>query len=107
MKMPAITHLQFLLLAALSQRPKTGRELREDLMKASIRKSGPAFYQMMARMEAGDLVNGWYSQTIVDGQIIKERNYKIMPKGRIRLVEYRVFYEESSDFGISGGPAYA
>ncbi len=107
MKMPMITHLQFLLLSALRHQSKTGRELREDLKKVSIKKSGPAFYQLMARMEDGALVEGWYSQTIIEGQIIKERNYKITPKGRRSLAECRAFYEECPDLGIAGEATHA
>lgn len=51
---------------------RTGRKIRAGLKPYRVRQSGPAFYQMMARLEKG-LVGGSYTQEVVDGQIIKER----------------------------------
>ena len=107
MKIPALTHLQFLLLSALAHQPKTGKELRDFLTKQSIRKSGPSFYQLMARMEEAGWIEGWYSQVVIDGQIIKERNYKMTPKGRQGVAQYRAFYEQCTEFGLEGGISYA
>lgn len=45
---PAVSHLQFLLLAVLLDGGRTGRSLRAALEKEGHRRSAPAFYQVMA-----------------------------------------------------------
>lgn len=90
--MPDITHLQFLVLGLLRQAPRLGRELRAELARHGVRRSGPAFYQMMARLEDAGLVAGEYDQKIVSGQIIKERRYEITAPGAARWALTRDFY---------------
>ena len=80
--LPDITHLQFLVLEALDQDEQAGRDLRAMLADHGVRNSAPAFYQMMARLEQGSLVEGWYAQTVVNGQHLKERRYRIAGAGR-------------------------
>lgn len=75
MRLPELSHLQFVVLELVANDDRTGREIRSGLEAYRVRQSGPAFDQMMARLEKAGLVNGWYTQEIVDGQIIKERNY--------------------------------
>ena len=60
---------------------RRGFELREELARFGVRKSGPAFYQLMARLEDAELISGRYRQEIIDGQIIRERSYKIRARG--------------------------
>jgi DNA-binding PadR family transcriptional regulator len=91
--LPQITHLQFLVLGELLRSPAPGRQIRSSLVDRGVRKSGPAFYQMMARMEDASLLEGWYEQQIVDGQIIRERHYRIVPSGRKAWDGCRDFYE--------------
>ena len=90
--LPQITHLQFLVLGELLNSPATGRAIREALEGQNVRKSGPAFYQMMARMEDSGFLEGWYEQQIVDSQIIRERHYRITPPGRKSWDGCRDFY---------------
>src|SRR5580692_5701440 len=92
MPIPDITHLQFLLLAGLLYDERTGREMRELLEQQGHKKTLPAFYQLMSRMEDAKLVNGRYEQKIVEGQIIKERVYKITASGSAACTEVREFY---------------
>ena len=47
-RVPAITHLQFLVLAMLRAGPRLGRHVRARLARHGARRSAPAFYQMMA-----------------------------------------------------------
>ncbi len=68
-------HLQFAVLDALGVPERTGRELRKALADRRVRKSGPAFYQLMSRREDVKFVRGRYTQKIVDGRIIKQRRY--------------------------------
>ena len=73
----------------------SGIAIRRRLAEFGAKKSGPAFYQLMARMEDADLVEGWYEQQIVDGQIIRERHYKITRSGSRSWQGSREFYEKS------------
>jgi DNA-binding PadR family transcriptional regulator len=94
---PEITHLQFLVLGMLRGHERTGRHLRRALARHGVRRTGPAFYQMMARLEDAGLVTGEYDQKIVDGQIIKERRYALMPRGDAAWSATRAFYSEAID----------
>ena len=91
-RIPAITHLQFLVLGLLRQGPRLGRELRVELARHGVRRPGPAFYQMMARLEEAGLVAGEYDQKVVAGQIIKERRYDITAPGTAAWTLTRDFY---------------
>jgi len=90
--MPAITHLQFLALGMLRGGPRLGRDVRRELARHGVRRSGPAFYQMMARLEEAGFASGEYEQKIVAGQIIKERRYTILPAGASAWTATREFY---------------
>ena len=90
--LPEITHLQFLVLAMLLEDPRAGRDIRADLARHGVRRTAPAFYQMMARLEDASLVEGWYDQRVVDGQLIKERHYRVRPAGLRAWNATRDFY---------------
>jgi len=94
-KLPRLSHLQFLVLGHLLAGPAAGREVRRRLQDFGIRKSGPAFYQLMVRMEDGGLVEGWYEQQIVDSQIIRERHYRVLGTGRKAWEHSRAFYRQA------------
>jgi len=90
--LPRLSHLQFLVAGILRGRTLAGREIRDGLENLDVRKSGPAFYQLMARLEDGGLVTGEYSQEIVAGQIIRERRYTLTAAGSGAFEESRDFY---------------
>jgi DNA-binding PadR family transcriptional regulator len=90
--LPTITHLQFLILEALADSELAGRDLRDLLGGFGVRNSAPAFYQMMARLEAADLVEGWYDQKLVAGQNVKERRYRLTQDGERSVDATRSFY---------------
>jgi DNA-binding PadR family transcriptional regulator len=92
---PGITHLQFLVLGLLRSGDKSGRHVRRALARHGVRRTAPAFYQMMARLEDARLVAGEYDQKIVDGQIIKERRYRLMPQGETAWSATRAFYTDA------------
>ena len=96
-RIPEITHLQFLVLGMLREGERPGRHLRRALARHGVRRTGPAFYQMMARLEDAALVAGAYDQKIVDGQIIKERRYTITTAGGAAWTATRAFYDEAID----------
>src|SRR6185295_302840 len=79
--LPDITHLQFLVLDALTGAEQAGRDIRALLTSHGVRSSGPAFYQMMGRLEDAKLVEGWYDQKVVGGQHLKERRYRLTRRG--------------------------
>src|SRR3954467_7804080 len=90
---PEITHLQFVVLGILRGGERTGRAIRKGLGRHGVRRSGPAFYQMMARLEDAALVAGAYDQKVVDGQIIKERRYAATAAGEAAWAATRAFYD--------------
>jgi DNA-binding PadR family transcriptional regulator len=91
-RLPAITHLQFLVLGLLRDEPQPGRGIRAELGRHGVRRTAPAFYQLMARLEDAGLVEGWYDQKIVGGQLIKERHYRLRPAGARAWAVTRDFY---------------
>ena len=92
MGVPGLSHLQFLVIGVIRGRAVPGREIRERLRDFGVRKSGPAFYQLMARLEDAELVEGSYHQEIVEGQIIRERHYRVTALGSRSWEESRAFY---------------
>jgi DNA-binding PadR family transcriptional regulator len=90
--LPPVTHLQFLILDALTSSEQAGRDLRELLAGFGVRNSGPAFYQMMARLESSDLVEGRYDQKQVEGQHVKQRRYRLTTQGQHAVETTRAFY---------------
>ena len=94
-RIPEITHLQFLVLGMLRAGERPGRVLRRSLARHGIERTGPAFYQMMARLEDAGLVAGEYDQRIVASQIIKERRYTLTPGGEAAWTSTRAFYTDA------------
>ena len=96
MGLPTLTHLQFAILDVLGACKRSGREVRAGLKGRGIRKDGPAFYQLMARLEDAGFVKGWYDQKVIDGQIIKERRYQVLGAGLRAWTRTRDFYFDAS-----------
>ena len=92
MSLPDLTHLQFLIISELLSGEISGRDLRARLKEAGVRQSGPSFYQRMATLEDSGHVSGWYEQQIIDGQIFRERHYKVLASGRKAWNDARDFY---------------
>ena len=74
--LPALTHLHYLVLGVLRSEEQPGRVMRQALASYGVRRSGPAFYQLMARIERAKLVEGWYEQVTVGDQSVTERRYR-------------------------------
>jgi DNA-binding PadR family transcriptional regulator len=96
-RIPDITHLQFLVLGVLRGGERPGRAVRRALARHGVRRTGPAFYQMMARLEDAGLVDGSYDQRIVEAQIIKERRYALTSRGEAAWTATRAFYSDAID----------
>lgn len=92
MRLPRLSHLQFLVIGILRAAPQVGRQVREQLRSLGVRKSGPAFYQLMSRLEEAGLVSGDYRQEIIEGQIIRERHYTVTASGIRAWNASRNFY---------------
>jgi DNA-binding PadR family transcriptional regulator len=90
--LPQLSHLQFAVLEVLGTEVGSGKDLRNRLSERGIKKSGPSFYQMMARLEEAKFVEGWYKQEIIEGQIIKERQYRILADGTRALQRTKHYY---------------
>lgn len=96
MPIPDLTHLQFLILSVLMGSEASGREIRAELAKQGQTKSLAAFYQLMSRMEEAELVEGWYETRVIDGQTVKERNYRILGHGVDCWNRTNDFYAEAA-----------
>ena len=106
-QVPSLTHLQFLVLGRLREGSATGRQVRNRLEQYAVRKSAPAFYQLMARMEDAAVVEGWYEQEVVEGQTIRQRHYKITAQGHRACDRSSKFYRlAAQDLIESEGLAY-
>jgi DNA-binding PadR family transcriptional regulator len=91
-RLPKITHMQFLVLGLLKEGEQPGRLLRDALAGYGVRRSAPAFYQLMARLERDRLVDGWYEQVAARDQAVIERRYRLRPAGAKLWTEARDFY---------------
>ena len=93
-KLPEISHLQFEILRMLIEGGDLpGSELRSGLQKAGWKKSAPAFYQLMSRLEDAKFVNGTDRLDTVDGYRVKRRDYKITIGGHRAAAQLQSFYE--------------
>lgn len=92
-RLPAITHLQFLVLGILTRGEQPGRAIRDAIATYGVRRTSPAFYQMMARLERDGLVDGWYEQTTVGDQTVTERRYRVTAAGSSVWTDTRAFYD--------------
>lgn len=93
MNLPKCSHLQIAVLSCLGTNEMSGRELRASLKASGIRKSGAAFYQLMARLEDSDWVVGRYHEDMLHGEKVRERRYKVTGAGRQARAEALAFYE--------------
>lgn len=77
-----LSHLQFAVIGLLRDGERTGRSIRLALAEEGIDKSGPAFYQLMSRLEEAGLVEGWYDDRLIRDLAVKERHYRLTNGGR-------------------------
>jgi DNA-binding PadR family transcriptional regulator len=92
-ELPGLTHLQFLVLGVLLSGQQSGRVIRQAIERYGIRRSAPAFYQMMARLERDRMVEGWYEQVKVGDQSVTERRYRPTAAGSRMWERAYAFYE--------------
>src|SRR5262249_32063025 len=92
--LPALTHLQFLVLGVLRTDEQAGRVVRDAPAAYGVRRTAPALYQLMSRLEKAELVEGWYDQIVVGDQAVTERRYRITPQGKRLWARAQTFYAE-------------
>jgi len=92
-ELPGLTHLQFLVLGILLSGEQSGRAIRQAIEEYGIRRSAPAFYQMMARLERDGMVEGWYEQVQSGDQAVTERRYRATKAGARMWERAYSFYE--------------
>jgi DNA-binding PadR family transcriptional regulator len=91
-RLPDITHLQFLVLGLIGEGESSGRTVRMALRGYGVRRSAPAFYQLMARLERDGLVHGRYHPIVVGDQTVNERRYRLTSVGETAWSRTRSFY---------------
>jgi DNA-binding PadR family transcriptional regulator len=92
-ELPGLTHLQFLVLGVLLSGEQSGRAIRQAIEQYGVRRSAPAFYQMMSRLERDGMVEGWYEQAKVGDQAVTERRYRTTAAGARMWQSACAFYE--------------
>jgi hypothetical protein len=92
-QLPPLSHLQFLALGVLLAGDEPGRVVREVVASYGVRRTGAAFYQLMARLERDGLIEGWYEPVFVGDQAVRERRYRITAPGSRAWRQTRSFYE--------------
>ena len=80
-ELPPLSHLQFLALGVILSSDEPGRVIRDVVADYGVRRTGAAFYQLMARLERDGLTEGWYEPVIVGDQAVRERRYRITGAG--------------------------
>jgi DNA-binding PadR family transcriptional regulator len=106
-RLPPVTHLQFLVLEFLLDAEEPGRAVRDMLRRHGVRRSTPAFYQLMARLEDVGLVRGQYVPKVVRGQTVKERRYELTASGARAYRTTCAFYRDKLGFRNVDAPQEA
>jgi DNA-binding PadR family transcriptional regulator len=92
-ELPPLSHLQFLALGVILSNDEPGRVIRDVVADYGVRRTGAAFYQLMARLERDGLIEGCYEPVIVGDQTVRERRYRITAAGSRAWKQTRSFYE--------------
>ena len=106
-QLPPLSHLQFLALGVILSAEEPGRVIRDVVADFGVRRTGAAFYQLMARLERDGLVQGWYEPVIVGDQSVRERRYRITASGTRAWRQTRLFYESVAAAAAQGRLANA
>ncbi|MEM8781928.1 MAG: PadR family transcriptional regulator [Planctomycetota bacterium] len=105
-RLPPYTPLQFAVLSLVVPGEVPGRALRQALKdKYGHKRSGPAFYQLMSRLEEMGLVVGTYHTVTVGEQDVRERRYSLTGDGVDALNEMQAFHTLPDVSGYAAGEA--
>lgn len=106
MGLPKLTALQFAVIDCLQGRKLKGRELRDKLISdKGIKREGPAFYMVMSRMEAADLISSETTGVIIEGKTYHEKTYWVSGHGRKAYDEARCFFEGQPNWDVVPQPS--
>src|SRR5215470_15215890 len=106
-ELPPLSHLQFLALGVILSSDEPGRVIRDVVADYGVRRTGAAFYQLMARLERDGLIDGRYEPIVVGDQTVRERRYRITAAGARAWRQTRLFYETVGAAATEGGLANA
>jgi DNA-binding PadR family transcriptional regulator len=106
-QLPPLSHLQFLALGVILSAEEPGRVIRDVVADYGVRRTGAAFYQLMARLERDGLIEGWYEAIVVGDQAVRERRYRITAAGTRAWRQTRAFYETVAAAAAQGRLANA
>lgn len=98
---PPATHLQFLILDIIGEsKERPGLAIRQCLIEYDEERNGPAFYQLMRRLEDYAWVKGEYASTVQSatanrrGQHLREKTYRLTALGKKVHNQTLQFYQE-------------
>ncbi|WOO43122.1 hypothetical protein [Rubellicoccus peritrichatus] len=94
-----LSELQYKVIGLIGVEAVVGRELRKMLAADGVKKSGPAFYQLTARMEEAGLIESSLSAKLIDGIPLKEKTYWVTGEGAKQFKETRSDYKSKFIFG--------
>ncbi|MEM8549874.1 MAG: PadR family transcriptional regulator [Verrucomicrobiota bacterium] len=93
MNTPTLSHLQFAVLDCIGGREMKGRDLRQRMKdEKGISKAGPAFYQLMGRMEEGGLVKSKVEDIELGENRLKQKIYWITGEGAKAVHRSKTYY---------------
>ena len=84
MPIPRASHTQFLVLNALLDGEKWGREVRAALRAENYASTHASFYEMIDRMEQSGVIESWFEERDVEGQKFNEKSLPFDGKRRQR-----------------------
>ena len=86
-----------------------GVDLRRELAAEGVKKSGPAFFDMMMRLESAGLIRSWHdNETLVKGRRRRTKFYCLEGDGFRALQEFRQYLQDymKRRSWEGGDPAY-
>ena len=93
MSIPSLSVLQILILDTLGVAEVQSAVLRDKLKLAGFKKSAPAFYQAMSRLEDAGLVESRYTKRVLHGHTVKEKHFKVTGDGVEAMREAKQFFD--------------
>ena len=92
--LPRLTALQFLVVGLLLGETKTAKQVRQKLGERGVRLARPSLYRAISRLERAKWLEGTLRRSVIEGQVRREREYRVTVKGLIAWRRTRRFYLE-------------
>lgn len=93
---PELTLVHATVIAIISGGDVPGKLIREELIQRGWSEIKPAFYNLMKRMEQKKLVIGEYAVIEHSTYAVRERRYRVAPKGALAYEEFLAFVKDIS-----------